>query len=123
MRNAVIVSSLGATTYVVFARPDSVTAKPRNVIGGHLVGAILGSLFSLIPTSSFLASISVYSIAIGISIFIMVVFDFEHPPAIGTTLGIIINGFSYNLAVTVVASAIMLSLAHFFLKPCIKDLT
>lgn len=123
LRNAVIVASIGATTYIVFARPDSVTAKPRNIIGGHLIGVFLGSLFSLVPNSSFLASVSIYSIAIGLSIFIMVILDFEHPPASGTTLGVLINGFSFNLAVTVMASAIMLSLAHFFLSPYLKDLT
>ena len=38
----VIVASLGATAFVVFALPNNLTAQPRNVIGGHIVGLICG---------------------------------------------------------------------------------
>ncbi|MHC4126196.1 MAG: HPP family protein [Planctomycetota bacterium] len=34
----VTISAMGATTFIVFAMPKAVTAKTRNVIGGHLVG-------------------------------------------------------------------------------------
>ena len=33
-----IVASLGATTFVIFAQPKQYSARPRSVIGGHLVG-------------------------------------------------------------------------------------
>ena len=33
LQNAVIIASLGASTFIVFAMPDNVTAKPRNVVG------------------------------------------------------------------------------------------
>ena len=44
IQDAVIVASIGATTFIVFAMPKSLTAKPRNVIGGHIAGIMAGSL-------------------------------------------------------------------------------
>ena len=122
IEHAVIIASIGATAFIVFAMPKSITAKPRNVIGGHLVGFLSGCLCALIPHSSFLYSILLYSLAVGLSIFIMVVTDTEHPPASGTALGFAITGFDLNAAIALITSAIMLSLAHHFFKPYLRDL-
>ena len=73
--DVVFIASIGATAFIIFAMPDSITAKPRNVIGGHLTGIIVGSLSVLIPHQQTLASIAIYSLAVGVSIFIMVVID------------------------------------------------
>ncbi len=73
IEHVVVIASIGATVFIVFAMPKNITAKPRNVIGGHLVGLTSGSLCSLIPHSLFLSSILVYSVAVGLSIFVMVV--------------------------------------------------
>lgn len=123
LQNAVIIASIGATVFIVFAMPKGITAKPRNIIGGHSVGLIAGSLCALIPHPSFLYAIIVYSFTVGLSIFIMVVTDTEHPPASGTALGVVIRGFSLNVTIAVVTSAIILSLIHHFFKRYLKDLT
>lgn len=80
LQDAVIIASLGASTFIVFAMPDSVTAKPRNVIGGHLVGLFWGLAFSAVPHVAVPASLGCYALAVGLSIFTMVVTDTEHPP-------------------------------------------
>ncbi|MCR4407281.1 MAG: HPP family protein [Anaerolineae bacterium] len=103
--------------------PESATARSRNVVGGHLVGLLSGSLCALIPQSSFLHSVIVYSLAVGLSILIMVIAGIEHPPASGTALGVVITGPSPNLIVAIITSATLLSLAHHFLKPLLRDLT
>lgn len=122
LQHAVIIASIGATGFIVFAMPKNITAKPKNIIGGHLVGLLSGSLCALIPHPLFLySSIILYSVAVRLSIFIMVVTDTEHPPASGTALGIAITGFSLNAAVAVVTSVIVLSLVHHFFKPYLKD--
>lgn len=123
LQNAVITASIGASTFIVFAMPNDVAAKPRNVVGGHLVGLICGMLFALVPHSSFLFSIILYSFAVGSSIFIMVVIDTEHPPASGTALGVAMSGFSLKVTIAVITSVIILSLAHHFFKRHLKDLT
>jgi len=120
--DVVFIASIGATAFIIFAMPDSITAKPRNVIGGHLTGIIVGSLSFLIPHQQALASVAIYSIAVGVSIFIMVVIDTEHPPAAGTALGIAISGFSLNVTAILILSALALSLIHHFFRAYLKDL-
>lgn len=123
LHNAVIIASVGASAFIIFAMPNYITAKPWNVIGGHVVGLLSGSLFALIPHSALLSSAIIYALAVGLAIFVMVVIDTEHPPAAGTALGTAIAGFSLNVAIAVIVSAILLSLAHHFLKRSLKDLT
>jgi CBS-domain-containing membrane protein len=63
-----------------------------------------------------------YSLAVGLTFFIMVAIDTEHPPAAGTALGVVLNGFSLNASIGVLISAIILSLIHHFARPYLKDL-
>jgi len=123
MREIVIIVSIGATAFIVFTMPGSITAQPRSVIGGHLIGLLSGSLFTFVPQSSMLPSIVTYSIAVGVSIFLMVATDTEHPPASGTSLGVAMTGFPPGVLIAVVASATLMSLAHHFLKRYMKKLT
>jgi len=123
IEHVVIIASLGSTAFIIFTMPRSNTANPRRVIGGHVIGLVCGSLLSLIPHTTLLPlSIMVYSLAVGLSMVLMVALDFEHPPASGTALGIAITGFSPQLMLTVLTGSIVLSIAHVFLKKHIKDL-
>jgi CBS-domain-containing membrane protein len=108
----VIVASIGASTFIVFAMPNNHTSQPKRVIGGHIIGIFCGSIFSFFPQMALLPSIALYSIAVGLSIFLMVALNLEHPPASGTALGISLNGFSAQVAVAVILSALALALAH-----------
>lgn len=122
-QHAVIIASIGSTAFIIFAMPKNITAEPRRVIGGHLVGLLSGSLCAFIPQPSVLSSIIVYSLAVAISIFLMVATDTEHPPASGTALGVAMTGFSLNVAIAILTSTITLSLVRHFLKKFLKDLT
>jgi len=119
----VIAASIGASTFIVFAMPNNHTAQPRRVVGGHIIGILCGSLFSFFPQMTILPSIAVYSIAVGLSIFLMVALNLEHPPASGTALGIALNGFSIDVAIAVILSALVLSVSHFLLCRRFNDLT
>lgn len=122
-QHAVIIASLGATTFIVFAMQDSVTAKTRNIIGGHIVGLFCGFLCSIIPHPSVLYSALIYSLAVGLSMFIMVVTDTEHPPAAGTALGVAMTGITLPVLVVVLVSIVILSIIHHLLRPFLRDLT
>jgi CBS-domain-containing membrane protein len=102
--------------------PDNVTARSRNIIYGHLIGLFIGSLCALIPQSSLWCSIIAYSLAVGFSIFIMIITNTGHPPAAATALGVAIMGFTPPAAIAVITSVVVLSLAHHFLKPFLRDL-
>jgi CBS-domain-containing membrane protein len=121
--HAVVIASIGATAFIVFAMPGNITAALRRVIGGHVIGLFSGSLCSLIPQPSIISSIIVYSLAVGITVFLMVALDAEHPPADGTALGVAITGFSPSVGIAVLTISIALSLAHRFSRKFLKDLT
>ena len=132
----VIVAALGSTAFIVFAMPKNITAQPRNVIGGHVVGVISGAICTsllLIPnisdslgiTFDFLKIVAASS-SVGLSIFIMVVTDTEHPPGCSTALGLVIHGSDVGDLATfsgfIIISAVIISLVKHLLNPRLKDL-
>ena len=123
VEHAVVIASIGATAFIVFTMPRNITARPRRVVGGHIIGLLSGSICALIPHPTVFYSIVVYSLAVGVSIFLMVALDVEHPPASGTALGVAISGFSPSVMIAVLTSSIALSLAHYFSKRFLRDLT
>lgn len=114
----VTISSMGATSFIVFAMPTAVSAQTRNVIGGHLVGLVCGAIIGLIA----LPYPVEYSLAVGTAIFLMVALDVEHPPAAGTALAVVINEVSFDVFVMVMASAVILSQCRYYLRHQLKDL-
>ena len=123
LQNAVIVASIGATTFIIFAMPRSITAQPRRVIGGHIVGLACGSLVSVLPHHTGILSMALFAGAIGLSIFLMVITDTEHPPASGTALGVAITGISIPIFLAVLFSVCALSLFHRITRSKLRDLT
>ena len=122
VENAVVVASIGATAFIIFSMPRSASANPRRVIGGHTIGLITGSMVSFVPHSTTFLSIIVFSLAVGLSMFLMVSLDFEHPPASGTALGVALTGVTSSVALAVLTSSIVLALAHRFLGSHLKSL-
>jgi CBS-domain-containing membrane protein len=127
----VIIAALGASTFIVFAMPSSITAEPRRLIGGHAVGLLSGALCHLIFFSGHLARLTTNqevlfilagALSVGLSIFLMTITDTEHPPAATTAIGIIASGWSYKIALFVLLSALCLALARRVLRPHLKDL-
>ena len=47
--NPVVIASIGATAFIVFAMPENVAAQPKRIIGGHLLGFFIGSCFAVFP--------------------------------------------------------------------------
>lgn len=122
LQHTVIVVSIGATAFIIFAMPRSLTAQPRNVIGGYIIGIIIGVVFSLFPRGSFLFSTIIYSLSVGFSIFVMVVSDTEHPPASGIALGLAVEKFAWEIVLVTLVSAIVLSGIKYFFRSRLKDL-
>jgi CBS-domain-containing membrane protein len=114
----VVISSMGATTFIVFAMPRAVSAQTRNVIGGHIVGLASGAVFYLTTLPYFVE----FPLAVGLTIFIMVALDVEHPPAAGTALAVVINEVSLNAFITIMLSSVILSQCRYHLRNFLKDL-
>ena len=124
LQHLVNVASIGASAFIVFAMPKSITAKEKNLVGGHISGIIVGALLAILLASCKVTAIRlvIMALSVGITMFIMVVVDVEHPPACGTALGIAADGFSSELALAVIVSSLLLAAAHYFLKPYMKTL-
>jgi len=122
MEHVVIIASIGASAFIVFTMPRSITARPRSLIGGHVIGFSTGSLIALVPHTSVLGCAATYAIAVGSAIFLMVVTDTEHPPAGGTALGVAITGFSLSIMISGLTSIILLAIIYALLKSRLVDL-
>ena len=114
----VVISSMGATSFIAFAMPKAVSAKTINIIGGHIVGLASGTLFFFINWPYFVE----YPLVVGIAIFLMVALDVEHPPAAGTALAVVMNEVSPDVFVTIMTSAVVLSQCRYYLRHYLKDL-
>ena len=114
----VVISSMGATSFIVFAMPKTVSAQTRHVIGGHLVGLASGTIFYFTNLPYLLE----YPLAVGIAICIMVALDVEHPPAAGTALAVVIKEVSPDVFVTIMVSALVLTQCRYYLRNHLKDL-
>jgi len=114
----VVISAMGATSFILFAMPKSASARTKNVVGGHLVGLASGAIFYFTCLPYFIE----YPCSVGIAIFLMVALDVEHPPAAGTALAVVINEVSSDVFVTIMASAVVLSQCQYYLRRHMKDL-
>ena len=129
--HAAIVAALGASSFIVFAMPKTVAAEPRRLIGGHIVGILCGlaCYYGCFQTSlnGFFESTEFFhwlpaALAVGLSILLMTVLNFEHPPAAGTALGIVTSGWSMETIIFVVAFAVSLAIIGVILKKYLKNL-
>jgi CBS-domain-containing membrane protein len=131
LTHAAIVAALGASTFCVFAMPHSITTQPRRLIGGHIIGLLSGTVcyfaFLTGPLGKWVNGweftiLFVYALAVGLSIFLMVITNTEHPPASGTALGIVAHAWSYQVIIFVLACAIGLAIVRRLLRGYLKDL-
>ena len=84
----IIVASMGSSAVLLFAAPLSKLTQPWNVLGGHLISAIIGITCAKYISSEVIAAAA----AVGLSISAMHYTRCIHPPAGATTLFAVIGG-------------------------------
>jgi CBS-domain-containing membrane protein len=78
-----VVGSFGASAVLIYGAIKSPLAQPRNLIGGHLISAIIGvTFYKIFPAQMWLAA----SLAVATAIAIMHVTKTLHPPGGATAL-------------------------------------
>jgi CBS domain-containing membrane protein len=86
--SSVIMASTGASAMVLFGAPHSPAAQPWNLVGGHVVSAIIGvSCYKILP-NALVAS----SIAIPMAMLAMHMLRCTHAPGGATAVTAIIGG-------------------------------
>lgn len=126
-QNFIVSASMAGTAFTLFVTPHSITASRRNVLGGYTVGILIGSLFSFILTQFKIETVFggeiFYAFAVGISTFTMAITNTEHPPAAATTLGLVLDSFSFKVISGILIGVIILVFIHWFLQPILHELT
>ena len=107
-----IIGSFGASAVLIYGAEDSPLAQPKNLIGGHILSAIVGvTIFQLLPNQLWLAS----PLAVATAIALMQFTGTLHPPGGATALIAVIGGdnihqLGYTYALFPVATGAFLML-------------
>ena len=125
-----IIASLGASTFIIFTMPDSFAAKPRNFIGGYITGIAIGVINSLlvgwIAYEYSLSSHTIYivfgAISVGTTMFLMVILDTEHPPAVGLSLGLVLNRWDYTTVLFIFSAVMVMYTVKYLLRNVLINL-
>ncbi|MDD3626504.1 MAG: HPP family protein [bacterium] len=127
----IIVASIGSSIFLLFVMPRSKTARRRSIMGGYLIGTACGMLMSyFIVNLNFFNSIFgelesrviFTSIGVGLSIFLMVILDVEHPPASGIALGLAFQHYNEWTILFILVSGLLLSSIRNLFGHKLKDL-
>lgn len=110
-----VIGSFGASAVLVYGAVNSPLAQPRNLIGGHILSAIIGVIsFKLFSSNIFICS----AFAVATSILIMQITLTLHPPGGATALIAVVGseqihnlGFLYVLIPVTTGAFILLIIA------------
>lgn len=108
-----LIGSFGASAVLVYGAVNSPLAQPRNLLGGHVLGAFVGvTLHRWLPQEPWLAA----ALAVALSIVAMQITQTLHPPGGATALIAVVGspklqalGYGYVL-MPVLAGALVLLL-------------
>jgi len=106
-----LIGSFGASTVLLFGATDSPLAQPRNLVGGHLVSAVVAVCIVACFGSTPLAM----AVAVGLAIFVMNLTHTTHPPGGATALiGVQAAAGPEYIVVPVLAGALILLVTAIF---------
>lgn len=81
--NIFLIGSFGASSVLVYGAIQSPLAQPRNLVGGHLISALIGvTIYKLFPETLWLSA----PLAVSLSIVFMQITKTLHPPGGATAL-------------------------------------
>jgi CBS-domain-containing membrane protein len=115
--NLFLVGSFGASSVLIYGVINSPLAQPRNLIGGHLISAVVGVTVNYLVGETWVAA----ALAVSIAIVLMQITKTLHPPGGATALIAIIGsdkikalGYSYVLSPVLTGVVILLFVALIF---------
>ena len=110
-----LIGSFGASAVLLYGARDAICSQPRNLVGGHVVSAVVGvTVFLVMGQFAGLAS----ALAVSLSIVAMHLTRTMHPPGGATALIAVIGGseihqlgYVYVLSPVLIGALIMLLVA------------
>ncbi len=96
-----LAASMGASTILLLAAPHSPVSQPWPLLGGHMIAALVGITCARYVPNLYLAA----SLAVGLTVALMLYLRCLHPPGGGTALLVVIGGpkitaMGYQFALT-----------------------
>lgn len=117
-------AALGSSIFIAFLTPASYTARSWNLIGSHIISALIGIGFYYLIcqfADNQIAFILFSAASVSLSMFMMVITNTEHPPAAGTSLGFALDG-NWVSFLFITVSVIALAIIKRLLSPWLHDL-
>lgn len=116
--NIFLIGSFGASSVLIYGAIQSPLAQPRNLIGGHVLSALVGvTVYKIVPDLIWLSA----PLAVALSIVLMQFTKTLHPPGGATALIAVSStgkipelGFWYVLSPVLSGCLILLLVALFF---------
>lgn len=116
--NIFLIGSFGASSVLIYGAIQSPLAQPRNLVGGHVISAIIGvSIYKLLPDIIWLTA----PLAVALSIVAMQVTKTLHPPGGATALIAVIGsekikalGYLFILSPVLTGALMLLAVALVF---------
>lgn len=116
--NIFLIGSFGASGVLIYGAIQSPLAQPRNLIGGHVISALVGvTVYKCLPDIIWLTA----PLAVALSIVMMQITKTLHPPGGATSLIAVIGsekikalGYLYVLSPVLTGSIILLLIALIF---------
>lgn len=126
----VLIAALGSSALIAFSAPSMRVSRPRCLIGGYLVGVVVGctisALFSaaggFVSLDARSVRIVLGAVSVGITMFIMVTTDTEHPPGAAVALGFVLNEWELMTVFVVFAGIISISVTKELVRNKLIDL-
>jgi hypothetical protein len=79
--STVIIASIGATAFIVFAMLNNIAAEPKHITRVHFLGFFIGSSFAVFSFMDVVLFKALwFSLSVGITILFMIVLVLEHHP-------------------------------------------
>lgn len=136
---AVGASSLASSAYLVFSLPDNLVSSPKRIIIGYLIAIFCGEavrwgLISMLCLYSdfhafamcLVVSPHMYwlcgAFAVGLSIIVMALLDYQHPPAAGFALALVVELNHYRAILVILLLVFLLAFIRFMCHKFLKNL-
>ena len=105
-------------SFYSFRHTEQCRFQPTIGNRGHVAPVLVSGILSTLPMflsqqvafgDSQLVVVVIAALSVGLSIFLMVATNTQHPPAAGTVLGLVINGWNRPAVAFILISAIIVS--------------
>lgn len=126
--NGLLIASLAASSFIAFAFPTAHSGRYRFLAGGYacgIAGGIAGSFLSLwvasfaapeVPVAVIFCVVAVFAAA-----FLMLFFDFEHPPAAALAVAIVLDATPLYTSLVAMASILVVCLLKFLFLRAMRE--